>query len=152
MAESRFVTTRGAGDAKWGPVLSTRLTHNSTHQTGPDSIGISCSLGCDGTVLSTESNIIWAEKIGVYADRDYPDNRDLFWNSVGKPALTEPGISPTVRIADPRFTAPASGDLRLRDGSPAVDRGSLESAWSVDAYGMPLPQGAAVDIGAAERG
>ncbi|HEU4727191.1 MAG TPA: right-handed parallel beta-helix repeat-containing protein [Kofleriaceae bacterium] len=49
------------------------------------------------------------------------------------------------------FVDPAGGDLHLRAGSPAIDRGAAQGAPSHDVVGTARPQGAAVDIGAYER-
>ncbi|MDB4961808.1 MAG: hypothetical protein JWP01_1807 [Myxococcales bacterium] len=49
------------------------------------------------------------------------------------------------------FTAPATGDLTLRPGSPAIDQGSADGAPAVDVLGTLRPQGAAIDIGAYEH-
>jgi hypothetical protein len=149
MTDSRFVTTRGAGDTAWGPVLGTILLHNTTYQTGTGSWGISCSLGCDGTVLTTESNVVWAEH-GLWADLPFPDHGDVYWNSAGAPIVNAPDLDPSTLLADPRFVDAAAGNFRVTTGSPAVDAGSSAGAWSADFYGVALPQGAAVDRGAAE--
>jgi uncharacterized protein (TIGR03382 family) len=45
---------------------------------------------------------------------------------------------------------PANGDLSLRAGSPAIDRGMADGAPADDVAGTARPQGAAVDIGAYE--
>lgn len=48
---------------------------------------------------------------------------------------------------------PAAGDLRLRDGSPAIDAGTSESTSRGDDHdldGVHVPQGGRVDIGAYE--
>ncbi len=54
------------------------------------------------------------------------------------------------QVGDPLWVAPASGDLHLQAGSPAVDHGSALLAPTDDLDGIPRPQGAAVDIGAYE--
>jgi hypothetical protein len=54
---------------------------------------------------------------------------------------------------DPRFVAPAAGDWRLQEGSPALGAAALPAARlpAHDADGTPRPQGKAADIGAYER-
>ncbi len=52
-------------------------------------------------------------------------------------------------IGDPLFIDYESRDLRLRKGSPAVDRGEI-SDYTVDLNGNPVPLGNAPDLGAYE--
>ena len=52
--------------------------------------------------------------------------------------------------ADALFANPATGDLSLRAGSPAIDAGDPAGAPDVDVIGTPRPQGAGYDIGAYE--
>jgi hypothetical protein len=52
---------------------------------------------------------------------------------------------------DPLFVDPAEGDLALRAGSPAIDRGASIRAVKNDKAGTSRPQGAAYDIGAFEH-
>lgn len=49
------------------------------------------------------------------------------------------------------FADPGSGDLALRAGSPAIDRGVVNGAPADDLAGTSRPQGAAMDIGAYEH-
>jgi len=48
------------------------------------------------------------------------------------------------------FIDPAKPDLRLKQASPAVDRGTAEGAPTVDFNGNPRPAGNGIDIGAYE--
>ncbi|MEN3044881.1 MAG: right-handed parallel beta-helix repeat-containing protein [Candidatus Hydrothermales bacterium] len=43
------------------------------------------------------------------------------------------------------------GDYHLRDGSPAIDRGTSDNAPNIDLEGKPRPQGNGFDIGCYER-
>lgn len=49
------------------------------------------------------------------------------------------------------FTNAAGGDLTLRAGSPAIDRGLTEDAPATAIDGTRRPQGAGIDLGAYER-
>jgi hypothetical protein len=51
---------------------------------------------------------------------------------------------------DPALVDPAKGDVSLRAGSPAIDRGVTIAAIQSDKVGTSRPQGAAYDIGAYE--
>ena len=48
------------------------------------------------------------------------------------------------------FVDPASNDLHLLPGAPAIDMGAADLAPSIDRDGIPRPQGSEVDIGAYE--
>jgi hypothetical protein len=50
----------------------------------------------------------------------------------------------------PGFVRPDSGDLHLATGSVCIDRGTPDSAATVDFDGLARPQGAGYDIGAFE--
>lgn len=52
--------------------------------------------------------------------------------------------------AEPQFIDPASGDYRLKPGSPGIDAGATIEEIKTDLLGTPRPQGAAYDIGAYE--
>ncbi|HVK76426.1 MAG TPA: right-handed parallel beta-helix repeat-containing protein [Kofleriaceae bacterium] len=49
------------------------------------------------------------------------------------------------------FVDPAAGDLALRAGAPAIDRGVADDAPASDVIGTVRPQGAAIDVGAYEH-
>jgi len=53
-------------------------------------------------------------------------------------------------VEDPQFVDPKQ-DLRLADGSPAIDRVPGRPPTPVDVAGTPRPQGAGSDLGAYER-
>jgi hypothetical protein len=62
-------------------------------------------------------------------------------------------VDHNVEITDPAafFAEPARRDLRLKDGSPAIDAGTDQLAPEVDIRGLKRPQGKAVDAGAYEH-
>jgi hypothetical protein len=55
------------------------------------------------------------------------------------------------RIGNPRFANPAALDLRLRNGSAAIDRGNPKSFPARDFAGQKRPSGRAPDAGAYEK-
>jgi len=112
-ANSRFVVTRGAGDASYGPVVATSVVGNTTFQTGPGSQSVVCILGCNEATLSMSSNVLWAEEKAVYADAPFDLGRNLMWNSAGVPfAQIKGGALGSFLVADPAFLNTASGDYR----------------------------------------
>ncbi|HVU03495.1 MAG TPA: choice-of-anchor Q domain-containing protein [Polyangiaceae bacterium] len=58
----------------------------------------------------------------------------------------------TLKTADlvDYFLNPGTFDLHLLPTAPAIDQGTTDQAPSIDADGIPRPQGAAVDLGAYE--
>ena len=80
-------------------------------------------------------------------------SNNLWFGSSGGP-VPDPAIAEIFAGAvpgDPMLADPLNGDLRLRSGSPAIDRGSPAAPVpAVDFDHVPRPQGAAVDIGAFE--
>ncbi|MHB8834492.1 MAG: tandem-95 repeat protein [Candidatus Methylomirabilia bacterium] len=86
-----------------------------------------------GTVLATaEFSVIG----GVSFGGDYPGS----WNAAA-----------TVSDANPLYADPALLDLRLAEGSPAIDAGEDEDGLTEDFEGDARPQGDGVDIGADEH-
>jgi len=149
-AGSRFITTRGALDTRYGPVLGTALVHNSTYQTGALSLGVSCGLGCSPAVLSTDSNIFWVDGKILFADAAFPNHNDIYWSTSGAVVVQAP-FPLSAHIANPLYTDPATNNLRLRGGTPAFMQGSNRGNYAVDVYNDALPlRPAASDTGAAE--
>ncbi|MDP9072847.1 MAG: hypothetical protein M3N98_01510, partial [Actinomycetota bacterium] len=149
-SDSRFVTTRGALDTRYGPVDNTYLVHNSTYQTGANSSAIACVLGCGSAVLATDSNIFWADGKVFVADATFPNQNDLIWSSSGTPTYSRPVRSSAV-VANPHYVGPATGNLRLRSASPAIGAGNIVGDWGTDVYGKTLPSGPGTDdVGAAQ--
>jgi hypothetical protein len=112
-ANSRFIVTRGASDTAYGPVNGTTVINNTTFQTGAGSQAVVCSLGCNSSVLSMSSNVLWAEEKALYADAPFALGRNLMWNSAGAPfAQLKGGLVDGFVVADPAFVNPAAGDYR----------------------------------------
>lgn len=113
-ASSRFIITRGADDASYGPVPGTSLINNTTYQTGTGSQAVTCGLGCNASMLSMSSNVFWAEEKSLYADGPIALGRNLIWNTAGKPFVQIIGGGPrpsSFLVANPRFADPASNNF-----------------------------------------
>jgi hypothetical protein len=118
--DSRFIVTRGAEDATYGPVSSTNVVNNTTFQTGTGSQAVVCSLGCGADILSLSSNVLWAEEKAVYADGPFSLGRNLVWNASGQPFVQIAGGSmSSLVVANPLFADPASNNF-LATGAPEL--------------------------------
>ncbi|MEY2445337.1 MAG: hypothetical protein QOE00_1917 [Ilumatobacteraceae bacterium] len=110
--DSRFIVTRGAKDATYGPVAGTTVANNTTFQTGAGSQSVVCSLGCGTTILSVSSNVLWAEEKVIYADAPFALGTNLVWNSAGNPfAQIIGGSTSGLVVANPQFADPASNNF-----------------------------------------
>lgn len=83
------------------------------------------------------------------------ENNLWYRNGTAFDAIRGPiaGARGSIEGEDPRFVYPPAGNFRLEPGSPAIDAGQSFSAigeLSEGKYGVPRPQGAGWDIGAAE--
>lgn len=148
-----FLYTRGAGDTSWGPVYGTKVYNNSVYLTGSQSMGVTCSRGCNASVLSLRNNIIVAQDRVGYADANFDEGNNIYWQPQGTPRVYF-NISSTSKKADPRWMNMGARDFRLNAGSPGIDTGSM-AAWNLgfrsDLAGSAVPRGTAPDIGAYER-
>ena len=149
LAISVFLVTRGGRD-RYGPIQWTRVINNTVRLTGRSSQGIVCHAGCSSAILSMRNNIIQAvQKVG-FADGAFDEDYDLFFGGI-----RQFSVGPHSLVANPRFVAPRSGDLRLRRGSPAIDRG-VAVGLRFDILGRRIPldgngdKRATPDIGAYE--
>ncbi len=132
LASSIFIVTRGAGSG-WGPVMRTKLYHNTVVLTGSSSQGFICHAGCSPDILTMRNNIIQAvAKVG-YADAPFDEDYNLY---NGGPLQFTKGSHSV--IANPAFTNPSGGDFHLRSGSPAIDRG-VDVGYSQDFDGAGVP-------------
>lgn len=118
LTDSRFLITRGAGD-RHGPVTGTRLLGNTVLLTGATSEGLVCFGGCGPQILVARGNIIQAVAKAAYADGRFTEGDNLFWGGRIQMPRDDSRL-----VGDPRFVDAAAGDLRLRSGSPAIDRGA----------------------------
>lgn len=161
ITHSYFIITRGAGDTTFGPVPGTIVDHNTTYQTGAGSQAVVCGSGCNASVLTLRSNILWAQDKVLYADDALVESHNLYWNTAGTPfvqiekRLAGGGVqviplSPTSRLANPQFTNPATPNFTPRATSPAVDRGHPTIGFTTDLAQTPVPQGGTPDVGSFE--
>jgi hypothetical protein len=161
IAHSFFIITRGAKDTAFGPVPGTIVAHNTTYQTGAGSQAVVCGSGCTSSVLTVRSNILWAEDKVLYADDALTESHNIYWNRAGAPfvqierKLATGGvqvipISTTSKLADPRFTNPATPNFTPRSTSPALNAGHPTVLYPTDLASTPVPQAGIPDIGSFE--
>jgi len=159
MAHSRFVVTRGQGDA-YGPVWRTNVFNNVVYYTGSDSAGVICS-NCGTNILRMQNNIIDVVTKAFYVGpgQGAIESNNIFWSPSGQVPqwnfVQNWNMSSTSRIANPKFVNPGSKDFHLQSTSPAINAGSMDSVnagYKTDLDGKTVPQGGAVDIGAYETG
>jgi hypothetical protein len=150
LTEAVFLVTRGV-ESGWGPVLRTTLYNNSVVLTGASSQGFVCDAGCGPDILTMRNNIIQAVcKVG-YADAPFDEDHNLYFGGAGQFAAGNHSL-----VRDPLFVDKASGDLRLRSSSPAIDRG-VDVGYERDFDGEPVPASGegdhppVPDLGAYER-
>lgn len=125
LTQSVGFVTRG-GTSGRGPVRNTRLFNNTIYLTGPASQGFVCHGGCAADILRMRNNIVLARAKVGYADGPLDEDYNLFFG--GQLQFSRGGHSV---VRDPGFVARASGNLRLRRASPAVDRG-VDLGFRVD--------------------
>ena len=151
LRESKFAVVHGTG-SRYGPVLGTRLVHNTAVLTGKRSTALACSYVLTGDELQVMGNILWGEQDAAACTHGFTEADNIYWSSDGRPSVTFE-IAPTSRMIDPGLVDVEGGDLRLTPESPAIDAVrpiDIEGFGDVDAAGVPVPQGFAPDIGAYE--
>ncbi len=98
----------------------------------------------NSVTLSADHNLFFLPKSGVVLEHG---GKVYTQSNIEK--LGEGNI-----YGDPLFLLPAwgtNGDYHLKEGSPAIDRGTSNKAPSVDLEGKQRPQGKGFDIGAYEK-
>ena len=150
-----LLVLRGLG-SKWGANPGTKFYNNTAYMV---SVGISCSDGCDSSILSARNNIIVSRsdtgKGALWADKQFDEGNNIYWRVGGNTAARIEGgsIAASSRITDPKFANAAGYDFRLAAGSPAINAGSEAVVQSLkittDINGKTLPA-SGVDIGSSE--
>lgn len=146
-----FLVVHGR-DTRYGPVARTTVFNNSAYLSGRESYAIQCTGGCGPDVLSFRDNIVWAEDRIGHAEPAFDEGGNIYWRSNGEPRLFFEADQSS-RMADPGWLDPDDRDLRLADGSPAIDTASglgLQLGFDRDLAGATVPIGAASDVGAHE--
>lgn len=154
-----FLITRGSDNLQFGPIYGTKAYHNSIYMTGTESKGIVCHDGCSSSVLSAKNNILWADRVALYADGLFDEGHNIYWKTGGNAfTQTDPAInsgiypiSSTSQKIDPKYVSALNLDFHLQAGSPAIDKGTNLS-YASDLDGAAVPKGASPDVGAYEFG
>ena len=153
LAAGHFLTTRGGGDTKYGPIYRTKAYNNTVYLSGPNSYAVQCTKGCGPSILSLRNNIIFANYSVGYADAAFDEGDNVFWKAGGNPSVWFPMSASSVK-ADPRWANPGAGDFKLLTGSPALNQAGNQApnmGYRKDYVGTAVPQAAVVDVGALER-
>lgn len=151
LSGANFAVVHGLG-SRYGPVRDTRIIHNTTVVTGRGATGILCSHVSTGEDLQVIGNIVWGDGDAVTCQDGFIEADNIYWASDGSPSVTFE-LGPTSRMVDPKLVDAQEGDLHLLPDSPAIDAirpVDLGAIGTVDAAGVPVPQGYAPDIGAYE--
>lgn len=149
-----------------GPSTGNRVINNTVRMAADARWAVSLQDGSSGNVLG--NNVLLHPNLtrgaielcatcatGMRSDHNAVVGRFLLGGApvdlAGWRARTGMDAASFVATDDELFTNPAAGDLSLRAGSPAIDRGVADDAPTYDANGVLRPQGAGIDIGALER-
>ena len=101
----------------------------------------------------TLNNVVWAFGGITTAGMPFDEGYNIYWSSSGSPYL-DFALSPTSRIADPRFVNPGL-DFHLLPDSPALAAGtqeSIDAGWSIDLDGAVLGHTRPITIGVYNNG
>lgn len=151
LVNANFLVVHGVG-SRYGVTHGTRAYHNTTVLTQPDAGAILCAGDVDARILSLRDNIIWSNgRIGT-SRIPFDEGGNIYWSSNGQPDFQMP-VSPDSLVVDPRLVDAVGGDFHLEPDSPAIDGAGADdmgAPGAVDQAGVPVPQGAAPDIGAYE--
>jgi hypothetical protein len=113
-------------ESKWGGNPGTKFYNNTAYQV---SLGISCSDGCDSSILSARNNIIWsrddARKGALWASGPFDEGNNFFWRGDGKPSVAVEGgrLAASSKVINPKFVDVSKLDFHISPDSPAVNAG-----------------------------
>lgn len=142
--------SRGGGIAIWGGANATATNctiygNQATYKGG--------AIYCENSSMAVWNSIIRANSFGVYNRQVFSmeSSTSIQYSDV-ELGLHETPWDPTCIDEDPTFSNPASGDFRLKSGSPCIDKGNNDAPNILDAdlAGYPRILGIAVDMGAYE--
>lgn len=145
LASAQFALVNGTAHAA-GAAGGVRFLNNTAHLTGASSRGVVCTNGCSSTVLQQLVGNVLSATGTPFATDGVTGQDNIFWGS--RPTRTGSTwypYGPGEEYADPRFVNAAGGDLRLADGSPAIDRvdpSPYSSAAIYDLAGVQVWNGA----------
>lgn len=138
-------TVRMASDARWAVNIQDGssgnvLRNNVLLHASPSRGAIDACASCTTGMISDHNAVVGRFLVGGQAV-------DL----AGWRAQTGKDAASFVATAAQLFTNPVTGDLTLREGSPAIDQGVADGAPPADVLGTLRPQAGAIDIGAYEH-
>lgn len=141
------------GTGVFGPVANIVITNVTIRQPSPNNTqGIVVN---SGATLVIKNCVIESSYLGYMVEPQDEEHNVWYGGAGGNDVksihhATRSGIAPTSIIADPLYIDASAGNLRLRRGSPAINRG-IAVPWCTDLDGNPRTVGAAPDAGAYER-
>jgi hypothetical protein len=113
--------------SKWGGNPGTKFYNNTAYMV---SVGITCSDGCDGSILSARNNIIWSrdntDRSALWATGPFDEGNNFFWRSDGRPSVVVQGgrLAASSKVVNPKFIDVSKLDFHLSPDSPAVNAGA----------------------------
>ena len=149
---------RGFGITTWQAASAVVMTHNLSFSNLYGGISVGSgenTLGYKAENFLVANNIVVGNPRGISEENNTGVNRfvnNLTWNNATNWVLLTSSQQSSLN-EDPRFInfkADGSGDYRLSNDSPAIDKGIREAAPSFDFLGHPRIMGTAPDLGPLE--